>query len=378
MSRIAAVDVVVAQVPVAKPTRISTRVLSHRDYVIVSITDENGVVGHGYTYAGTNGGTVLREVINSVFTPVLVGMEAAAIPEIWERLYQEALLIGRRGGAIRALSAVDIALWDLKARTYGAPLAVLLGGSLAPVSAYASGGYYRPDDGDYADAVSREIEQNIAAGFTDHKIKVGGPSVTEDARRVASAIRAMNGAGRLALDANNAYRSVPEAVEALRAFEAATEGHGLWWFEEPLSPENLSGHAELKSKSQTAIATGEIHQTRWDFAELFAKGAADVIQADVGVIGGITEWMRVAHASETANIGIAPHWHANLHAVLSAATPGCFTVEHFLLEKDIYNFEQLVTPASRQRYRNGELLFRDEPGLGFDFDWEAVRRYAVT
>ncbi|MGB3481779.1 MAG: mandelate racemase/muconate lactonizing enzyme family protein [Mycobacterium sp.] len=377
MAAIKTVEAIVTQVPIEKPTRISTRVLGHRDYLIVRVTDTDGVVGQGYTYSGTNGGTVLREIVDAVFTPVLLGQDAEAVTQAWEQLYQECLLIGRRGAAIRALSAVDIALWDLKSRKYGAPLAVLLGGSLDPVSAYASGGYYRPDDGDWADAVSREIETNISAGFTDHKIKVGGLTVAEDAARVAAAMGVMNGTGRLALDANNAYRSVAEARDALRAFEDATAGHGLWWFEEPFSPDNVAAHAELRLSSETAIATGEIHQTRWDFIDMFKRRAVDVVQADVGVLGGVTEWLRVAHTAESYDVGIAPHWHANLHAVLSAATPGCFTVEHFLLEKDIYNFERLVTPETRQGFSDGALTFMDIPGLGFEFDDAAIQRFRI-
>ena len=377
MARITRIETVVAQVPVAKPTRMATRVLGHREYLVVRIYDVDGVVGYGYTYAGTNGGSVLREVVNSVFAPVLIGAEADGVYALWEELYQESLLIGRRGAVLRALSAVDIGLWDLKARARSLPLPVLLGGDLSPVAAYASGGYYRPDDGVWADAVKREIEMNLEAGFVDHKIKVGGLSVSEDAARVAAAAQAIAGTGRLALDANNAYRSVPEAKAALRAFEDAAGDGGLWWFEEPLSVEDTVGHAELRAQSDTAIATGEIHQTRWDFAELFDRQAVDIIQADAGVIGGISEWIRVAHAAESSNVGIAPHWHANVHAVLSAATPGCFTVEHFLLEKDIYNFEQLVTPETRQQYQEGTLLLRDTPGIGFEFDEVALERFAV-
>ncbi|MGO3147882.1 MAG: mandelate racemase/muconate lactonizing enzyme family protein [Leucobacter sp.] len=378
MAKIEHIEAIVARVPVAKPTRISTRTLGHREYLIVRIRDVDGVVGYGYTYAGTNGGLVLREVVNTVFAPVLLGVEADGVFGLWEELYQESLLIGRRGAVIRALSAVDIGLWDLKARARSVPLPVLLGGDLSPVEAYASGGYYRPDDGNWADAVRREIAGNIEAGFTDHKIKVGGLSYADDAARVAAAIDVISGTGRLALDANNAYRSVPEARAALRAFEQAAGQDGLWWFEEPLSVENIAGHAELKQLSETAIATGEIHQTRWDFAEIFEQRAVDIIQADAGVIGGISEWIRVSHAAETFNIGIAPHWHANVHAVLSAATPGCFTVEHFLLEKDIYNFEQLVTRETRQQYVDGKLVLLDIPGIGFEFDEASLERFTVA
>src|SRR5271165_4936619 len=123
-------------------------------------------------------------------------------------MYQESLLLGRRGALLRAISAVDIALWDLRAKTCGVPLAVLLGGSTTrPIAAYASGGYYRPDDGPFEQAVVNEIVANQEAGFSDHKIKVGGLPLEEDVARVAAASEAIGGRGRLALDANNAYRS---------------------------------------------------------------------------------------------------------------------------------------------------------------------------
>src|SRR5699024_3297068 len=124
-------------------------------------------------------------------------------------------------------------------------------------------------------AVSQEIELNISRGFKDHKIKVGGLSVAEDAKRVAAAAEVINGSGRLALDANNAYSTVPEALHAITEFQKAADDNPLWWFEEPLSPDNIHGHAELRKKTPVAIATGEIHQTRWDFADLLKAEAVD-------------------------------------------------------------------------------------------------------
>ena len=133
------------------------------------------------------------------------------------------------------------------------------------------------------------------------------------------------------------------ALRALREFEQAAGGDGLWWFEEPLSPEDVAGHAELAALAETPIATGEIHQTRWDFARLIESRAADILQPDVGVVGGVGEFLRIAHAAESFNLPIAPHWHANLHAQLAPALPGMLTIEYFALEDDVYNFEALLT-----------------------------------
>ncbi len=359
------------RIPVARPTRISTRVLGSRDFVIVTV-ERDGMVGTGYTYAGTTGGSVVALLVSDVLAPVVHAADPDDVVGIWESMFQESLLIGRRGVALRAMSAVDMALWDLTAVRADLPLAVLLGGSLAPIPAYASGGYYRPDDGDWADAVAREIEGNRASGFTDHKIKVGGLSVADDARRVGAAVAAMEGVGRLALDANNAYASVADAARAAAAFERAAGDTGLWWFEEPLSTEDIRGHARLRDRIDTPIATGEIAQTRHEFRTIIESGAADIIQPDAGVVGGITEYMRVVRTAETFGVQVAPHWHANVHVHLAAASTTCLTVEHFELGKDIYNFERVITPETRLQFADGLLQIPARPGIGIEFDADAL------
>ncbi|TCO44817.1 mandelate racemase/muconate lactonizing enzyme family protein [Actinocrispum wychmicini] len=365
-------------IPVDRPTRMSNRDLSDRHYVLVEIVDDTGATGIGYTYAGTAGGFLTKTAVDDLLAPVYLGADQDDIYGLWQRAYQETLLAGRRGAVIRALSAVDIALWDLKAKRAGQPLAKLLGGSMEPLPAYASGGYYRPDDGSWTDAVTAEIAFNIGQGFTDHKIKVGGLSVAEDAQRVAAALSAIGDNGRLALDANNAYLSVREARIAIEAFERAAGDHPLWWFEEPLSPEAIAGHAELSRQVRTPIATGEIHQTRWDFRALIEAGAAPILQTDAAVVGGITEWLRVAHTADTFALQMAPHWHHNLHTHLCAATTNTLVVEYFAAEKGIYNFERLLTPETRLRYQDNRVLVPGRPGLGILLDEAVVSKYEVS
>jgi L-alanine-DL-glutamate epimerase-like enolase superfamily enzyme len=369
----ASITVRLLSVPVARPTRISTRVLSQRDYVVVEAKrPDSTLTGVGYTYVGTSGGMVVARAVLDVLAPVVAQHDADDIVGCWEAMFQESLLIGRRGALVRAISAVDIALWDLAAKRSGLPLAVMLGGAVAPQPAYASGGYYRPSDGSWTDAVREEIAFNRSIGFEDHKIKVGGLSVREDAARVSAAVEAMGGGGRLALDANNAYRSVSEACRAAESFERAAGESGLWWFEEPLSPENIDGHAAIRTRIASPVATGELAQTRHDFRMLIDAGAADILQPDAGVLGGVTEYMRVVRTAESNNIQVAPHWHANLHAHLAAASTTCVAVEHFALEKDIYNFELLVSPKTRMKATRGRVIIPDQPGLGVDLDPAAL------
>ncbi len=365
-------------VPLKQIAYMATRTLRERHFVLVEIRDDDGHTGVGYVYAGTSGSLLLADAVRDILAPIVLDADAEEIAGLWRLMYQESLLLGRRGALLRAISAVDIALWDLRAKRCGVPLAVLLGGATArPLPAYASGGYYRATDDSPVRAVVAEITANQAAGFSDHKIKVGGLSVAEDAERVAAAVHTIAGQGRLALDANNAYRTVPEALRAARAFERAAGGDGLWWFEEPLSPENVAGHAELTRTLETPVATGEIYQTRWDFARLVHEHAADILQPDVGVLGGITEFLLIAHTADSFDLPIAPHWHANLHAHLAAALPNTLVIEHFDLEKDIYNFERLLTEETRLRVEGGHVVLSDRPGLGLEFDEGVVSKYDV-
>ncbi|MBT2274983.1 mandelate racemase/muconate lactonizing enzyme family protein [Rhodococcus qingshengii] len=363
-------------VPLATPTRIATRDIVTRNYLLITIQTDSGIEGLGYAYSGTLGGDTLVKSVEDIIAPLVIGEDAHDISRLWSRVYQEGLLAGRRGLLIRALSAVDVALWDAKAKEAGLPLASYLGGDVhRPLPAYASGGYYQHGDSDPAGSVTQEIELNRERGFTDHKIKVGGLSVAEDAARIGAAFEVIGDNGRLAIDANNAYRNVPEALTAIRAFERAAGDHQIWWYEEALSPDNFAGHADLVRRVDTPIATGEIHQTRWDFRQIIEQRAADILQLDVGVLGGITEYLKVAHAAETFDLPVAPHWHANVHAQLAAASTNTLVVEHFLLEKDIYNFERLLTEETRLRYADNQVFLSDRPGIGIEFDEDAIASF---
>jgi L-alanine-DL-glutamate epimerase-like enolase superfamily enzyme len=366
------------RIPLDRPTRMATRTLEAREFVLVyAEADDVELTGIGFAYAGTSGGAIVAQLINNVLAHVVAERDSTDIVGTWEAMFQESLLLGRRGAALRAMSAVDIALWDLAAKRAGLPLAVLLGGSVRDIPAYASGGYYRQGNAGWADAVTREITLNREQGFVDHKIKVGGLSVEEDEKRVAAAINAIAGSGRLALDANNAYGSPSEAQRAAEAFERAAGEAGLWWLEEPLSMEDVRGLARVRDRIRTPIATGEIAQTRHDFRTLIEEGAADILQPDAGVLGGVTEYMRVVRTAETFGMTVAPHWHANLHVHLAAASTTCLTIEHFNLDKDIYNFERVVVPESRLQVVDGMAKVPERPGLGLQFDEDMIRAHEL-
>lgn len=367
--RVVSVRAIPIAIPLKTPVRFSTRELSAREYVIIFVEADNGLIGCGYTYVGVHAARAVASFIEQALAPLLVGQPAHGPERPWAALFQEVLLLGRRGLALRALSALDLALWDLLGQAVNQPLYMILGGIRDEVPVYASGGYYRP--GDPVENVQFEMERYVELGFTDFKIKVGGAPVHTDVERVRGAREAIGPDGRLALDANNAWSTPAEAVKFVRAVEA----YDIWWIEEPLVPDDIPGHAEIARMVEVPVATGEIHATRWDFRDLITARAADILQPDAVVLGGISEWMKVAHAAEMFNLPVAPHWNANVHIHLAGAVGNCLTVEYFSLDEDIFNFEQILT--DRLQPKKGKVRIPQRPGLGLALDFEAIELFKV-
>ena len=360
------------RVPVAIPTAMSTRTLTHRDYILVTVTDSDGASGTGYTYAGTSAGSWVARAVNELLAPHAVGQPARGSGELYTQLAQEFLLVGRRGGMIRALSALDIALWDLLGQTTGVPLRGLLG--FGPqLRAGVCERRLLPPRG--------SAREHPRRGRPPARARLR--RLQDEGRRAAVArgrgagrrrARGTRPRGRLALDANNAYRSVAEAIKAADAFAP----HDIWWFEEPLVPDDIDGHAQLAARGPIPIATGEIEATAWGFGHLLRARAAHIHQTDACVCGGVGEWLKAAHAAASFGVQVAPHWHHNLHAQLAAAVSNALVVEHFALEEGVYNFEELIEPATRMVVADGAVQLGDLPGIGFRYDPDAVARYTLA
>ncbi len=166
----------------------------------------------------------------------------------------------------------------------------------------------------------------------------------EDAMRVKAAREAVGPAAPLFLDANNGWPDAAAAIEAVRMFGP----YEIGWIEEPLMPDDITSHAEIASAVRTPVATGEIHATRWDFQQLLEAQAAAVIQPDAGVCGGITEWRRIASMAASHGVEVAPHWLADLHVHLAAATPNATWVEYFP-DHSVFNIGRLFATALATR-----------------------------
>ena len=370
--KITSVRATTVAIPVQRPTAISTRVLATREFVLVNVRTDDGLEGIGYTYAGTVGGRVVQTCIETVLADVVLGRDPRFTEQIWEAMFKQSLLVGRRGGMLRAVAAIDLALWDARGKLHNEPLYRLLGAYRDEVPAYASGGYYRPDLDPLAE-IEGEMGRYVERGYSDFKIKVGGRSIAEDRERVCRAREVIGPKARLALDANNAYNDVATAIRAARAFEP----YDIWWFEEPTYPDSLPNSAKIAAAVSMPVATGEIEATRWGFRDIITSNAATILQPDAVVLGGISEWMKVAHLAAAHDLPVAPHWNANVHVHLLAAVPNGLTIEFFDLAEDIYNFERLMDPENRLVVKNGLIRVPDRPGIGVVLNPSLVEQFRI-
>lgn len=370
MPRIESVSVCIARVPLDHPVTFSTRQVRSREYCLVKVRSSDGEEGLGYCYAVNGAGRLLQIAVTDLLAPLLVGQDSTRVQGLWREMYQEALLLGRAGGVIRSLSAIDIALWDLNARTAKLPLYRYIGAVAKDrVPAYASGGYYLP--GKTPEKLAEEMEGHVREGFKAVKMKVGRESVAEERKRIAAVREAIGDDVRLMLDANNAWKDLPTALEYMRCFEPFNP----FWIEEPFSPDDIDNHARLARATPVTVATGEIEAGRWRFKDLIVQGATTLLQTDATVCGGITEFNRIAATADSHGLTVAPHaWH-DVHVHLVGAHPNA-TYAEWMPDDHIVNFRRLI---DRQlQAENGELLLPQEPGLAFRFDDAAIEQYGVV
>lgn len=356
-------------VPLPAPTSFSTRQVVERHYTLVRVRSSDGVEGLGFCYAGGHAGGVVTAAVRELFTPVVEGEDPHRTEGLWDEMYRSSLLQGRVGAVMRALSAVDIALWDMNARAVGLPLHRFLGAHYrSSVPAYASGGYYVEGKGPRG--LEEEVEAYVDAGFDAVKIKVGRESVKEDEARIAAA-RAVLGEDRLLmLDANNAWDTLPGAQRALRRWTA----YDPYWIEEPFSPDDIDNHRRLAERSDVPVATGEIEAGRWRSKDLLQHGGVSFLQTDAAVCGGVTEFRRIAATAASFGVEVCPHWFHQLHVHLVGATPNASFVEYFP-GQDVLNFGALVDQDLE--VVDGEIVLPQAPGLGFDFIKDVVDKCAL-
>ncbi len=350
----------------------STRAVPARAYTLVRIDCSDDTYGIGIVqHGGSRFSTIPSDAIRALFAPLLLGQDPHRVEGIWADLYQDAVHSGRQGAVMRALSAVDIALWDRNARAAALPLWRYLGANRTDsVPAYASGGYSYTR-GTLDDLVA-EVRANVDRGFRAFKMKVGGVTPGEDAERIGLVREVIGADAALLLDANNRWKDdLPAAVRALRHYEP----HDPYWIEEPFGVEDVENHARLRRQTSIPVATGEVLGGRWAFQNLLRADAATVLNPDAGVCGGITEFRRIAAMASGYGVPIAPHSLEDVHVHLVATTPGALFLECFP-EDDLHPIKAVVD-SSLELTPDGEVRLPTKPGLGFEFIDEAVDRHAI-
>ena len=355
------------------------------DAAIISIEVDGGLVGWGEAKAGVGSSGPCRAVVEAVndYATVLVGLDARRITAIWDTMYNGTRagyalergrgfpVLGRRGVSMSAMSGVDMALWDVVGKALGVPVVELWGGARADtLPAYASGGWAD------ADNIGAQLQGYVDHGFDAVKMRVGimDGDVATSVNRVRAARNALGPDIALMADAHGTYNS----TDAMR-FLAGVEDVGLRWFEEPVNADDLAAARRVRASTRTPIAAGESESTRFDFRELIAHEAADVLQPDLAICGGPTEARRIAALAETHQLELAPHcWGSalsfNAGVTLAFASSAARTVEYSLGGNPLLREMPIEAPV----VDGGVVLAPTAPGFGIEPRSDFLDEYEVT
>lgn len=378
MANIERMDQVLVSVP--RPSSTGNVIFAGYRALLVRIDTGEGIfgVGEGLVRLAPKATQAIVEDLR----PILVGRDPRMIEVIWDDLFATMLNRGHnRGFVLEAISAIDIALWDITAQSVGRPINALLGGARATeVPCYASSVRIKPPE-----EAARDAKELTRLGYNAIKLKIGRGQgrLQEDLDSVTAVRDAIGPQVTLMVDANSGYR-LADAVRVARHLEH----FGVAWFEEPLPPDDLDDYRALRAKVDIPIAAGEAWFTRFDFREAFVKEAVDIVQPDVSRCGGISEARKIAWMASAFHCDYAPHTGqssmvcltASLH--LAGSMPNVLTYEFISSDwsPDTPNplRTELGTPTL-DSFREGALVsLPTGPGLGVDIDWEKVERYTVT
>lgn len=380
--KVTAIDTYFLSAPLPQPVRTSTSTISRVSEVVVKLTTDDGLVGigeaHGpFLFQGQEGLRVVNDILKSV-TPLVIGQDPFDGERIWQELFGLTYttvrgippLARQQRQLVTAMSAIDIALWDLRGKAIGRPVYALLGGALRQrVPAYVTGFYYR--DGERPDDLVREAAMYVEAGYRTVKVKVGGLTPEADAERVGVIRKAVGRDVQIMLDANGGW-NLPTAVRAARLCEP----HDIFWLEDPM-PWFDERHTlrRLKDEVNIPIAAGETEYTPFGLRTMVAEGLVDYLIIDSTWAGGLTTWRKAAVMAELYQIPMAAHHDPQIHVHAVAASPTGFILESFAdATRDPLWFELF---RERPPIVDGFMALPDAPGLGLELREDTLEKYGV-
>lgn len=359
----------------------SQRVTDRRQTALCMVSTDEGIQGLGEAFYYGGPAKIVANLISDGYAPLLIGKDPFDNGVIWDFLYNWTRDQGMKGLPISALSAIDIALWDIKGKALGLPVYKLLGGPYRnKAHAYATGLYEPQNVPSIEDALVEEALGYKKDGFFAMKLKVGY-GIEKDMRYVKAVREAIGNDIVLMVDANHAYN----AAEAIRLAKKM-EKYDVYWFEEPVPPEDIDGYIEVKQKSNILIAGGEDEFTRYGFRELITRRAVDILQPDLCAAGGFTEMMKITAMASAWNVPVIPHvWGTNVG--LAASLQFFAALPHFPERRypaePFFEYDCSPHPlrdgVTQERFemKDGYLDIPQRPGLGIALDMDFVKRHAL-
>lgn len=335
--------------------------IPHFELVTARVRDADGAEGVGYTYAVNSGAPAFHALIEGYLAPALIGQDADRTEQLWQLMWWKVHYSGRGGHATSAISALDIALWDLKARRAKLPLWRLLGGFDPQVPCYAGG-----IDLDFTiEQLLEQADRFRAEGFRAIKMKVGRPQLRDDLERVRRMREHLGDDFPLMVDANMQW-TADQAVRAARALQP----FNLVWLEEPMIPDDIDGHIRVVREGGASVATGENMHTLYEFRAMIAAGAVTYPEPDVTNCGGVTIFRKVGALAEAHNLPLTSHGAHDVTVQLLAAAPNRSYLEVHGFPLDHYVAEKL-------RIVEGRAIAPERPGHGVDIDWGRLEPHRV-